>query len=92
MIKVRSDSAKYDEYKKKERERFAKRKENEKPKNSVYRKQYRSKSIRARPDMLSFYERDDNSRIATSRSDTITRKGLKKQRRLLQDPLLNLHK
>lgn len=58
----------------------------------VHREQYRCKTVRAGQDVLSFYEQDDNSRIITSRSDTITRKELKKQRRLLQDTLLNLHK
>ena len=57
----------------------------------VHRKTYQSKSLRASPVVLTFYERDDNSRIMTSRNNKITRKGQKKQRRLLLDDLKKLH-
>lgn len=38
-----------------------------------------------------FLERDDNSRATTGKRDTITRKQLKIQKRLLSDSLKNLH-
>ena len=38
-----------------------------------------------------FLERDDNSRITTGKKDTITRNGIKQQRRVLCDTMLNLH-
>jgi hypothetical protein len=60
--------------------------------SKVYRKTYSTKGFKARPDVVSFFERDDNSRITTSKKDTITRGGIKKQRRLLQDTMFNLHK
>jgi hypothetical protein len=38
-----------------------------------------------------FFERDDNSKIKADKQATITRKGMKKQTRLLTDDLKNLH-
>ena len=38
-----------------------------------------------------FRERDDNSRIKAGKQGTITRKNVKKQKRLLNDELVNLH-
>ena len=57
-----------------------------------YRSQYKSVSYRAKPVLTAFYERDDNSRITTSKRDTLSRKGVKKQRRLLLSSLKDLHK
>ncbi len=59
---------------------------------SQYRARYKSKVFRFAPVVKAFYERDDNSRITTSKKDTITRKGEKKQRRLLMYTLSDLHK
>jgi hypothetical protein len=52
---------------------------------SYVREPYKSKTYRLRNIICSFLERDDNSRITTSKSDTITRHENKKQRRLLTD-------
>ena len=38
-----------------------------------------------------FLERDDNSRITTSKNDTITKEKEKRQRRILNDTMINLH-
>ena len=53
------------------------------------RKKNDSLSVKTRPGVLEFFERDDNSRIITSKKDTITRKSIKKQRRLLLNTLQN---
>ena len=42
-------------------------------------------------DIRSFYERDDVSRVCPGVKDTVTRRGLKKQKRLLNDTIKNLH-
>ena len=55
------------------------------------RKSYASKAARVRNTVTLFLERDDNSRITTSKSDTISRHGIKKQRRLLTDTMTRLH-
>ena len=55
------------------------------------RKTYHSVSARCRQTVAKFLERDDNSRITTGRNDTVSRKGEKKQRRLLTETLQNLH-
>jgi hypothetical protein len=39
----------------------------------------------------SFFERDDNSRLTAGKKQTITRRKVKKQKRLLNDTLFNLH-
>ena len=39
----------------------------------------------------SFYERDDNSRLCPGKKDTITRKKIKKQKRLLSESIKTLH-
>jgi len=55
------------------------------------RKSYASKAPRLRNTVTLFLERDDNSRITTSKSDTMSRHGIKKQRRLLTDTMTRLH-
>lgn len=42
--------------------------------------------------VVEFFEKDENSRMCPGKKDAITRKGVKKQRRLLADSLKNLHK
>ena len=39
-----------------------------------------------------FYCRDDNSRLVAGMKKTLTKRKIKKQRRILNDSLLNLHK
>ena len=56
------------------------------------RQQYDSRTRRYRYSVIICMERDDNNRITTSKSDTITRKGQKKHRRLMSDTLFNLPK
>ena len=53
------------------------------PKNSI--------SARAKAAVTIFYERDDVSRITSSKKDTVTRYKIKKQRRVLCDFLGNLY-
>jgi hypothetical protein len=55
------------------------------------RQPYKAKTYCLKQTVISFLERDDNSRITTSKSDTISRHGNRKQRRLLTDTLLRLH-
>ncbi|WAR12549.1 hypothetical protein MAR_026729 [Mya arenaria] len=55
------------------------------------RQQIHIKATRARKAVHSFFERDDNSRIKADKKATITRKGEKKQIRLLNDDIKNLH-
>jgi hypothetical protein len=57
---------------------------------SYVREPCKSKTYRLRNLICQFLERDDNSRITTSKSDTITRHGNKKQRRLLTDTMTRL--
>ena len=42
--------------------------------------------------IMEFLERDVNTRLLPGKGDTITRKGVKKQKRILNDTLQNLHK
>lgn len=56
------------------------------PRPSSVRKLNMKESVR------SFLERDDNSRLKADKQATITRKGVKKQVRLLSDDLKTLHK
>lgn len=57
-----------------------------------YRRQhYKSKIYYVGGIVSAFLERDDNSRITTSKTDTITQHGTKKQRRLLTDTLTRLY-
>ncbi|WAQ94250.1 hypothetical protein MAR_006721 [Mya arenaria] len=55
------------------------------------RQQIHIKATRVRKAVYSFFERDDNSRIKADKKATITRKGEKKQIRLLNDDIKNLH-
>ncbi|WAR13402.1 hypothetical protein MAR_027582 [Mya arenaria] len=55
------------------------------------RQQIHIKATRVRKAVHSFFERDDNSRIKADKKATITRKGEKKQIRLLNDDIKNLH-
>ena len=41
--------------------------------------------------VISFFQRDDNSRITTGKKQTVTKKKVKKQKRLLLDTIANLH-
>lgn len=66
---------------------------NRKRPNSLdyHRKQQSNVITKADEITAHFLERDDNSRTTTGKRDTITRKQLKMQKRLLSDSLKNLH-
>ena len=49
------------------------------------------KSLRVKEKVAEFFERDDVSRMKPDKQSTITRKGIKKQLRLLTDDLRHLH-
>ena len=63
-------------------------------KTEGYRKKSRSETWRATTirEIQAFLEMDISSTLAPGKKDTITRKGLKKQKRYLNDTLKNLHK
>lgn len=46
----------------------------------------------ARKDVISFLEEDENSRLCAGKKETVTKLKLKKQKRFLNDTLINLHK
>ena len=48
-------------------------------------------SIKLSKSVVEFYLRDENSRITSGKKETITRKGVKKQRRLLNESMKVLH-
>lgn len=50
------------------------------------------KTLRVKQTISLFYERDDNSRIKADKKATITKGGIKKQIRLLNDDMKHLHK
>ena len=50
-----------------------------------------SLSYRLEPKIFEFYERDDNSKITPGMKDTVTKNGVKKQRRILNDTVEKLH-
>ncbi len=56
-----------------------------------YRRQYNTITQRTKGDVLAFYIRDDNSRNTAGKSDVVSRKGQKEQKRLLLDTLVALH-
>ena len=55
------------------------------------RKEYNSKRMQCLQDVQNFYTRDDNSRMTAGKKETKTFGKLKKQKRLLNDSLKNLH-
>ena len=55
------------------------------------RKEHTSLGRRISEKLKSFFTRDDNSRITTSKQDTVSKSGMKVQRRLLTDTLGRLH-
>lgn len=68
---------------------------NQKRPNSLDFQRKKQSNVITRADEIKvahFLERDDNSRATTGKRDTITRKKLKMQKRLLSDSLKNLHK
>ncbi|XP_052255952.1 uncharacterized protein LOC127861484 isoform X1 [Dreissena polymorpha] len=52
----------------------------------------RQRSTVFQKNITDFFERDDNSRIKAGKKSTITRRKVKKQIRLMNDSLTNLHK
>ena len=52
----------------------------------------RALSEDSRQKVLHFYERDDVSRVCTGMKQTVTRHGVKKQKRLLNDSVKNTHR
>lgn len=59
--------------------------------NQLRRRHCTALSDRFKMAIREFLERDDNSRVTTGKADTISRHGEKRQRRVLQDTLQNLH-
>lgn len=51
-----------------------------------------AKQTRIRQIVLKFYEDDENSSMCPGKNDTITRNGIKKQKRLMTDTIKNLHR
>ncbi|KAG8241924.1 hypothetical protein J6590_108299 [Homalodisca vitripennis] len=51
-----------------------------------------SKSHKAKKAVIEFLECDKNSRMSPGKKDTLTKHKVKKQKRLLNDSLINLHK
>ena len=59
----------------------------------IVRKQnVRALSESSRQKVVDFYERDDVSRVCTGTKQTVTRHGVKKQKRLLSDSVKNTHR
>lgn len=50
------------------------------------------KQDRNRQIVVKFYEDDENSSLCPGKNDTVTRNGIKKQKRLMTDTIKNLHK
>lgn len=61
----------------------------------MYQMQKRQKRIpailRKMREVTAYFERDDNSRLKADKKTTITRKGCKKQIRLLIDDIKHIH-
>ena len=55
-------------------------------------RQYRPKTLEMKEAVTAFLMRDDNSQLTTSKNDTISRGGVKRQRRLLVQSLKALYK
>jgi len=53
---------------------------------------YRPKTLEIKEAVTTFLTRDDNSQLITSKNDTISRGGVKRQRRLLGQSLKALYK
>jgi hypothetical protein len=53
---------------------------------------YRSLCYRLRNKVLSFFTTDENSRLTAGKSQTVTRRKIKKQKRFLNDTMRNLHR